>query len=229
MRLKNILITAALSLIMNALAVQFGYAQAVDTQVTNAPTLVKPARPIASLPITITTPGTYYFISNMFFTPTSLSNSTAITVNSPGIVTIDLNGYTLTGPPQAFMGGYYLNPSGIVIQSSNVTIRKGTIAGFFSQWVASNQNSAGGPNYISNIDIQSVTFTGGYVDTIQLTYVDNSIVRDCIFTGSYGTEIVDGASQTGNRYINDKFSGTHVNPIQINSRVPIIVKSITPE
>lgn len=188
----------------------------------------KPPIPVTSLPIVITAAGTYYFISNMYFAPTSLSNSTAITANSPGEVTIDLKGYTLTGPPQAYIGGYYLNPIGIMIQSSNVTIKNGTIAGFFSQMYASSQNSGGVPNYISDIDIQSVTFTGGYYSTIQLLYVNNSIVRDCTFTESYGTAIDDGASQTGNRYINDTFSGTRVNPIRMSSDAPIIVHRITP-
>jgi hypothetical protein len=187
----------------------------------------KPPTPIASLPIKITAAGSYYFISNMFYTPTSLSDSTAITINSPGNVMIDLKGYTLTGPPQVFVGGFYLNPSGIVILSSNVTIKNGTIAGFTYQ-ISANPNTGQPPNYISNIDIKSITFTGGLFNTLQLTFVNNSLVRDCTFTESNSTAIVDGRSQTGNRYINDLFSGTQVNPIQMRSDAPIIVHRITP-
>jgi hypothetical protein len=182
----------------------------------------KPPKPIASLPITITVAGSYYFISNMFYTPTSLSNNTAITINSPGKVTIDLKGFTLTGPLQAFAGGFNLNPIGILIQSSNVTIKNGTITGF-SFPISTNQNTGGPPIYTSNIDIQAVTFNGGLFNSIQFILVNNSIVRDCIFNGSDITAIIANRSQTGNRFINDTFKGGQ-NPIQMSSDTPTTVR-----
>jgi hypothetical protein len=186
----------------------------------------KPPNPIASVPIRITAPGSYYFISNMFYTPTSLSDSTAITINSPGEVTIDLRGFTLTGPPQAYAGGYYLNPNGIVIYSSNVTVKNGTIAGF-SHSLMVNQFTGESPKYISDVDIQAITFNGGLYDSIQLNAVNNSIVRDCNFIGSNFSGILADGSQTGNRYIKDTFNGPP-NPISITNSVPIILNSITP-
>ena len=182
----------------------------------------KPAIPIASLPITITEAGTYYFASDMYFSPVSLGNSTAITVNSPNKVTIDLNGFTLTGPAQAFAGIYYLNPVGVAIESSNVTIKNGTISGFFFPM------EAGSSHPISNLDIQSLTFAGGTIYSLLLTDVNNSVVRNCNFTESDATGIFDTSNQTGNRYINDTF-GARVNPVYINSDVPTILHSITPE
>jgi hypothetical protein len=161
----------------------------------------------------------------MFYTPTSITDNTAITINSPGEVMVDLKGYTLTGPPQAYAGGYYLNPCGIKINSSNVTIKNGTIAGF-SFSVKANENH---PNNISNIDIRSITCNGGLYDSIELISVNNSIVRDCSFNGEGFTGIIDSGSQTGNRYIHDTFRGPS-RPIDISyysKEVPLTVTCIT--
>jgi hypothetical protein len=187
----------------------------------------KPPTPITSLPITITAPGSYYFISDMFYTPTSLTESTAITINAPGEVTINLKGFALTCPLQVFAGGFYLNPTGILIKSSNVTIKNGTIKGFSKQLITY-QNPDGPDIYFSNIDIQSVTFNGGLYNSIQFYFVNNSIVRDCSFNTPAPTAIIGGRSQTGNSYINDTFNGSLVNPIAMESDTPIVVHRITP-
>jgi hypothetical protein len=227
-RLNTILPMAALSLIMSAIAVQ-----SAKSSTETGTSLI--ARPIASLPITITKPGYYYFVSDMYTYPTFATpagSAPAITVNAPGNVTIDLNGFTLSGPLQAFVDGWYANPPGMAIQSSNVTIKNGTIAGFYSPLTASGQYSGGVQYYISNVNIQSVTFTdGGYLNSLKFLSVNKSIVRDCRFGAPEGfsSKIYDAGSQTGNRYINDTFDGPYINPIQIQNDVPRIVLSITPQ
>ena len=120
---------AALGLTMSVFT---GHAQTGQNELIPS-VLGKPRIPITSLPLTITSPGYYYLLSDTYYNPTSLTNRIAITVLSPG-VTIDLRGYSLTGPFQAeitvpeFLN---LNPVAISIQSSNVTVKNGTISGFF--------------------------------------------------------------------------------------------------
>jgi hypothetical protein len=79
---------------------------------------------ITTLPIAITSPGLYYLTNNL---TSSGTNNYAITVNADD-VTIDLNGFCLTGPGK---GSGTLN-SGIVVAATrtNVEIRNGSIKAF---------------------------------------------------------------------------------------------------
>jgi hypothetical protein len=212
---------AALSLIMSAFT---GHAQTVQAQAATSASF-KPPIPITSLPLTITSPGYYYLVSDTYHNPTSLSNRIAITVISPG-VTIDLRGHSLTGPFQAEITVpefFNLNPEAIVIESSNVTVRNGTISGFFFQLEA-------GPSgtfvqtYLANIIIKDVKFTEGGEQSLSLGRVNNSIVSNCSFGPVPEAAIIDDGSQTGNRYINDTVSASSGgSPISISSEVPIIL------
>ena len=76
---------------------------------------VEPRTPIASadLPLTITTPGSYYFVENIVYT-----GGDGITIQTSG-VTIDLMGFKLDG------GGAL--GAAITGTGSNVTVRNGTI------------------------------------------------------------------------------------------------------
>ena len=214
------------NLLMSALTIHIAHSQTVQTEPSNVPspgTFVKPGIPIAALPISITAAGYYYFIANMYFTPTSYSNSVAIKVNSPGAVTIDLKGYSLTGPPLDYVGPpyYYLNPVGITIESSNVTVKNGTIVGFLYSL------EVGGSAYLTNIYVKSVNFTGGSY-SLSLIDSNDSIVSNCNFTAPFASlarAITDEGSQTGNRYIDDTFKGYS---IQIDSEAPMIL-NINPQ
>jgi hypothetical protein len=113
-----------------------------------------------------------------------MSNHVAITVNSPGAVTIDLNGHSLTANPLAFIPELYLNPVGILILGSNVTVKSGTVGGFFSTIDAGapfNNNTI--PNYLVNSSIEYVTFTGA--GSVRLVDLNSSIVRDCVFNAPF--------------------------------------------
>jgi hypothetical protein len=165
--------------------------------------------PITSLPATITVPGNYYFVGNMY-EPTALwpTGPTGITVNAPGTVVIDLRGFALVGPEYYGIASY-----GILIRSNDVTIRDGKIEGFMYQIEAGSQNQYP-PVPISGVNLLNLYFTACGECSISFGYVNSSVVRDCAFTfhstgfsGTPGPLIQDGASARGNSYINDRFLG----------------------
>ena len=213
------LLMAALGLTMSAFT---GSAQTLQAQVATSASF-KPRIPITSLPLTITSPGYYYLLSDIYYTPTSLTNRVAITITCPG-VTIDLRGHSLTGPFQAeiTVPEYFnLDPVAILIVSSIVTVKNGTISGFFFQLEAGPPSGNLVPTYLSNLLIADVEFADGGDWSMSLGNVNNSIVSNCTFGYTPLTTISDGGSQTGNRYINDIFSRS--NPISMYSQVPMIL------
>jgi parallel beta-helix repeat protein len=78
---------------------------------------VEPRTPIVSLPFLINAPGSYYLTGNL----QGVSGAQGITVNADH-VTIDLNGFALTGVVGAGSGIYTGNTP-----SRNLTIRNGTV------------------------------------------------------------------------------------------------------
>jgi hypothetical protein len=163
--------------------------------------------PIASLPATITKPGTYYFVANMYeSTPLW---PTAITVNAPGPVTIDLRGFTLTGPEY-----YGISSIGFLIQSNDVTIENGTIAGFMYQVQTGSPSYQYPPVPIAGISLLHLFFAAPGEAAITFQAANSSVVKDCVFnfvstgfSGTPGPLIQDAGSTTGNSYINDRFLG----------------------
>jgi len=79
---------------------------------------------IKSVPYTISSPGLYCLAKNLTYAATT---SNAITVNASD-VTLDLNGFCLTGPGKTSGSGYY----GISIDAgaNNVEIRNGSVKSF---------------------------------------------------------------------------------------------------
>ena len=97
-----------------------------------APTLktlqqVEPRTPIESLPFSITAGGSYYLTTNL----TAGGAFSGITI-SAGNVTLDLNGFTLTGAAGA--------SNGIVISAgaSNIVVRQGTVRGWPQKGIDAN-------------------------------------------------------------------------------------------
>ncbi len=83
----------------------------------------KAGTPINSVPATISSPGMYYLNGYLTSTPT---NQNGITINASD-VTLDLMGFTLTGPGKTSGS----SNSGIQINSStNVEIRNGSVINF---------------------------------------------------------------------------------------------------
>ena len=139
--------------------------------------------PITSLPVTITKPGNYYFVANMYYAVTvepAPLTPVAITVNAPGSVTIDLRGFSLSGPAVQYVNGEPTNSTatGISIQSSNVTIKNGSIAGFYNSILATNPNP--GP-FLTEIDLEKLVFSGADDYSVNFNAVNNSVIRHCDF------------------------------------------------
>ena len=85
---------------------------------------VEPRIPIkaSDLPLTITQRGSYYLTQDVNFTDTAHH---AITVECND-VTIDLKGYTITGPNSTSYHGIYMNGR------TNVEVRNGTVRDFYN-------------------------------------------------------------------------------------------------
>ena len=163
--------------------------------------------PISTLPLVITKPGHYYLVANLFFTvPTTTSPTTAITVNATGPVVIDMRGFTLSGSEMVDFpaNGYFtVYPTGILIQSSNVTVQNGKINEFWNGIVA-NAIVVGYPTVnFTGIDLENITFNGAGNDGTYFNHVNNSVVRNCSYINNYAG-MTDSGTQTGNTYINDK-------------------------
>ena len=163
-----------------------------------------PNIPISAVPFNITGPGTYVFVRNLTYT----GSGSAITIsNITGPVILDLKGFTLAGPvinsAKSAETAISVNPNpttgGIVINPNPVTIRNGTISWFRVGVYA---------QFIDGLTVSNMNFdlvqpgdspSGG--TGIQLTFVNNALIRDCnIVDALYG--IYDYESSGGNRYEN---------------------------
>ena len=79
---------------------------------------IEPRTPISSLPVTIVKPGSYFVTTNLVYT-----NGGDGLYISASDVTVDLNGFTLTGASPA---GNAIR----IISATNVTVRNGTLRGW---------------------------------------------------------------------------------------------------
>jgi hypothetical protein len=80
---------------------------------------------------------------------------------------------------------FTVDPTGILIQSSNVTVQNGTIFGFWNGVVA-NAIVAGLPAiYLTGIDLEGITFSQTDSDGTWLNCVNNSIVKNCTYIQNY--------------------------------------------
>jgi hypothetical protein len=184
MRLKNILLMAALGLTMSALTAQ-----------------AAPKIPISAVPFNITGPGTYELVGNLTCTTPIAA---AITIsNITGPVILDFKGFTITG---FAIGG---SGTGVVINGgpnnppttgnpNSVTIRNGTVSMFQLGVLAESLNDL----TISKMHFRGVPPGDLHGGTgIQLNFVNDSLISDCtIASAGYG--IVDNQSFGGNRYEN---------------------------
>ncbi len=127
---------------------------------------IEPRTPISSLPFTISTPGSYYVTANL-----------ATTLNQNGIiiaadnVTIDLNGFTLSGGGGSSGEGIWAATA-----RQNVTVRNGTVR----NWPGSGINlydSGSGLVALQNIHSISNGFTG-------IAVKNGSSVTDCLAVGN---------------------------------------------
>ena len=190
MRSKQILLTAALGLIMSGIAAQSGNIQ------------------ITSLPFTIAAPGTYVITGNWSFTaPTPPNASTfyaaiLIPTSLPGPVILDLKGFTLTsnGPNVTAsvgvgIGGGFVGP--FVANAFPITVRNGRLNSFdVGIWASQAEAGPVIPPPLTNIEVSNMSFFSGGIIFFD---VNSSTVKNCTFKNC-GVGISDILSAGGNRY-----------------------------
>jgi hypothetical protein len=158
--------------------------------------------PINSVPVTISSPGTYQVTSNLVCT----AGTPAISVNSAGAgkIIIDLEGFTISAVGDLISGVSIKNPT-----NSSIIVRNGTLSGFK---VGVDVNPAGS-GWVSNVHLESLVFLADLQTNVRFYQVNASSVTDCSFVGLPGHSlsiygIKDIGTQTGNRFVNYTFDGT---------------------
>ena len=129
---------------------------------------IEPRTPIASLPFTIASPGSYYLTGNL----TGLAGTNGITVTS-GDVTLDLNGFALLGVSNSATG---IQVAGAANPCTNVAIRNGTVRGWGGSGVAA--------YYAVNAIVEHLTASGNQGDGINTG--TGGLVRDCVVSSCGG-------------------------------------------
>lgn len=97
-------------------------------------TELAPRQPISEVPITISEPGSYYLTGNLTVTDPDGSLTAAININSSD-VTLDLNGFTLSGPNTVNFGLRIVGTP--QAPRRNIRIHSGNLHGFSSGIFAS--------------------------------------------------------------------------------------------
>jgi parallel beta-helix repeat protein len=148
---------------------------------------VEPRIPIhaSDLPLVITEPNSYYLAEDVNFTNTT-SNAITIECND---VTIDLMGYSLTGPNSTNYDGIYMNGR------TNVEVRNGTVRDFYNGIY----EQSGRAHRIINTRVVSNNNYGIYVSGY------GYLVKDCTATenGNHGIYSGSGSTVTGNTCYNN--------------------------
>ncbi len=153
---------------------------------------VEPRIPItqADIPLTITQKGSYYFTANL----TAAATAITVEVND---VTIDLMGYSLTGPGTGTTFGIHMN------KRRNVEIKNGTVRSF-GRFGIIEQNLEGSAHRVINVRV----LENGVVELprsgIRLGGKGH-LVKDCTAAHNYGDGIYvdNGCTVTGNTVFNN--------------------------
>ncbi|OAI42198.1 hypothetical protein AYO41_04635 [Verrucomicrobia bacterium SCGC AG-212-E04] len=128
---------------------------------------IEPRTAITSLPITISTPGSYYLTGNL----TATADGTAITIAADN-VTIDLNRFTLSGGNTGTRRGI-----DVPTARKNLCVRNGTLTGWTNNAISA-LNMIGG--VYENLRVS------GNVTPISINAGDGAMVRGCVVTGNDG-------------------------------------------
>ncbi len=199
-RIRSLHAFAVLVPILN-LSLSSAFAQGSLTPPPGAPgptmltlSQIEPRTPISSVPYTISSPGSYYVTTNLTV-PTSESGI-FISANN---VTLDLNGFTLTGINQLF--------DAIQADSAqtNIVIRNGSI----NNWANGVVINSGSNLSVEHIAVSSV---GGY----GILLGGSGAVRDCMVQGN-GTVEFDGIFISGGVVVDCVVSGNVGNGIEAQS------------
>ncbi len=145
---------------------------------------------ITSLPYTISSSGSYYLGGDLS------STGVGITVNADN-VTIDLMGFTITGPGSGSDNGIYIGGR------SNVEIRNGTVTDFGASGIASS-----GAELIQAINIRSISNSWA---GILLSGIGNRII-DCTaaYNANAGLYLNNGGTIINSTAYNNQFIGIYL-------------------
>lgn len=134
---------------------------------------IEPRVAIASLPYTISQPGSYYLTTNL----TGVSGNNGITIASGG-VTLDLNGFALLGVPGSS------NAVDVPSLCTNLTVRNGTVRGW-------------GNNGVEAYNAQNTVFERLAVSAMGGFGIEayGSVVRDCVVDSTGDAGIVAYVSE----------------------------------
>lgn len=140
---------------------------------------IEPRAPLSSLPVTISASGSYYLTTNL----TGFSGTNGITV-AANDVTIDLNGFSLSGVSGALDGIFFQG-------YSRLTVKNGVIR----NWTDGIWASGTGNNQFQNLVVVSNASLGIYTgsramielctadaNTTGINVAGGSIVRNCVAT-----------------------------------------------
>lgn len=152
-------------------------------------------------PLVIDQPGSYYLTENVV----ALENNPAILVTASN-VTLDLNGYTVSGNQEVADG------DGIRIEGANVTVRNGTVRDADADGISCPN---GGPITLINVNALNNAEGGASCSTMRVAggnYSDNGtlgvggnkvLVTDVRATGNGGSGIVLGSGSAAMRSMSD--------------------------
>jgi len=138
---------------------------------------VEPRTPIASLPLTISQPGSYYLTRDL-----SVAAGNAILVTAPD-VTIDLNGFTIRNTGLADRG-VFANADALRLR-----VRNGSIRDFRFQGILAQARSAS----IDRVRVTVVDVNGGGIELRG----DHGVILACTATGSAPTPLGVGLEARG--------------------------------
>ena len=154
---------------------------------------IEPRTPIASVPFTIASPGSYYVTTNL----TGASGLSGITISNNN-VTLDLNGFALLGVPGSLYAVAFAN------SQTNVIVRNGTMTGW-----RMGVHEVGGNS--RNVVLDGLAIFGSATDGILIDSA--ATLRNCVCSSNEAI----GISITGGE-ITDCTAGYNVNSgIELNA------------
>ena len=148
---------------------------------------------ITTLPAAITEQGSYCFTGHL---STSITSGIAIEIRANNVV-LDLNGFNLDG----FAAGARTFAYGIVgLNVQNITIKNGTIRGFFTGiWLADTELSPG--QVVENIRAEQNTYTGIKVEGLGAIVRNNQVLAtggSTIFEDAFGISVLGNGTRVVN-------------------------------